>query len=138
MTDIFGDFRRLVVAALDDLAAQGALPAGAGFRPVAGEPPRDPAPGGLAAQPGVVRAGAQVDALGRSVLLRSGEAWGEPVGTIPDGLYPGAYLIDTGRALAEREGDKWLGQPEAEWLRPVGDFAVAAMMQLIRDDLAAL
>ena len=33
MTNIFGDFRRLVIAALDDLAAQGALPAGLDFAP---------------------------------------------------------------------------------------------------------
>jgi arginyl-tRNA synthetase len=83
-------------------------------------------------------AGAQVDALARSVHLRYREALGEPIGTIPDGLYPGAYLIETGEALAARDGDKWLGRPEAEWLRPVGEFAVAAMMLLIRDDLTTL
>jgi arginyl-tRNA synthetase len=83
-------------------------------------------------------AGAQVDALARSVHLRYREALGEPIGTIPDGLYPGAYLIETGEALAARDGDKWLGRPEAEWLRPVGEFAVAAMMLLIRDDLTML
>ena len=33
MTNLFSDFRRLVVAALDDLARQGALPAGARFQP---------------------------------------------------------------------------------------------------------
>ena len=47
-------------------------------------------------------------------------------GAIPDGLYPGDYLVETGRALAERDGEKWLGRPEAEWLRPVRDFAVEA------------
>jgi arginyl-tRNA synthetase len=83
-------------------------------------------------------AGAQVDALARSLHLRYREALGEPIGAIPEGLYPGEYLIETGQALAERDGEKWLGRPEIEWLRPVGDFAVAAMMQLIRSDLTAL
>src|SRR5207302_9147668 len=36
------------------------------------------------------------------------------------------------------EGDSWLGRPETEWLAPVSDFAVAEMLALIRDDLAAL
>jgi arginyl-tRNA synthetase len=83
-------------------------------------------------------AGAQVDILGRSLYLRYREALGEEVGAIPEGFYPGEYLIETGRALAEGDGRKWLGQPESEWLAPVRDFAVARMMALIRDDLASL
>jgi arginyl-tRNA synthetase len=83
-------------------------------------------------------AGAQVDVLARSAHLRYREALGEAIGEIPEGFYPGEYLIETGRALAARDGGKWLGRPEAEWLAPVRDFAVASMLQLIRDDLAAL
>ena len=83
-------------------------------------------------------AGAQVDLLARSTHLRYREALGEAVGPIPDGLYPGEYLIETGRALAGRDGQKWLDRPESEWLQPVRDFAVAQMMALIRADLAAL
>src|SRR5204862_1338669 len=77
-------------------------------------------------------AGAQIEALARSAHLRYREALGEEIKAIPEGLYPGEYLIETGQALAERDGKKWLGRPEAEWLRPVGDFAVVSMMQLIR------
>jgi arginyl-tRNA synthetase len=83
-------------------------------------------------------AGAQVDALARSAYLRYREALGEPIGPIPEGLYPGEYLAETGRALAERDGGKWLGRPEEEWLRPIREFAVAQMMALIRADLAVL
>ncbi len=83
-------------------------------------------------------AGAQVDVLARSTYLRYREALGEKVGPIPEGFYPGEYLIATGRALAERDGDSWLGRPESEWLGPVRDFAVAGMLRLIRSDLAAL
>jgi len=68
-------------------------------------------------------AGAQVDALARSAHLRYREALGDKIGAIPEGLYPGEYLIETGQALANRDGKKWLGRPEAEWLRPVGEFA---------------
>src|SRR5205807_9547282 len=58
MTNVFGDFRRLVLAALDDLAAEGVLPAGLDFGRVAVEPPRDPAHGDLATNAAMVLAGA--------------------------------------------------------------------------------
>jgi arginyl-tRNA synthetase len=83
-------------------------------------------------------AGAQVDILARSAYLRYREALGEAIGPIPEGFYPGDYLIETGRALAERDGQKWLGRPEAEWLGPIRGFAVEQMMMLIRADLALL
>ena len=82
--------------------------------------------------------GAQVDTLARSAHLRYREALGEAVGPIPEGYYPGEYLVETGRALADRDGRKWLGRPEREWLAPVREFAVDHMMALIRADLAAL
>src|SRR5207237_5692897 len=56
----------------------------------------------------------------------------------PEGFYPGKYLKDTARKLFERDGDKWFDKPEAVWLGPVRDFAIAEMMALIRDDLTAL
>ncbi|HEY3912339.1 MAG TPA: arginine--tRNA ligase [Stellaceae bacterium] len=83
-------------------------------------------------------AGGQVDVLARSTHLRYREALGEAIGPIPDGFYPGEYLIETGHALAERDGRKWLDRPESEWLEPVREFAVAKMMALIGEDLAAL
>jgi arginyl-tRNA synthetase len=83
-------------------------------------------------------AGAQVDVLARSAYLRYREALGEAIGAIPEGLYPGEYLAEVGRALAERDGRKWLGVAEAEWLAPIRDFAVEQMMRLIRDDLSLL
>jgi arginyl-tRNA synthetase len=262
MIDIFGDFRRLVIAALNDLAAAGGLPAGLDFARVAVEPPRDPSHGDLStnaamvlagqvkqnplelaekigaaltgrefesagyrgggysvavAKPGFLNirldpeawhaqlravltagtaygaskvgagkrvnvefvsanptgpmhvghgrgavvgdalaallakagfavereyyindAGAQVDMLARSLHLRYREALGETIDTVPEGLYPGEYLVETGRALAERDGSKWLGKPEAEWLAPLREYAVAEMMALIRSDLAAI
>ena len=262
MINIFGDFRRLVLAALDDLAANGGLPRGLDLGRVAVEPPRDPAHGDLATnaamvlagavrenpmalaerigaaligrelttgdyhgsgftvaavKPGFINfklalevwpaqlrailragtafgdstigggepvniefvsanptgpmhvghgrgavvgdalagllakagfkvqreyyindAGAQVEILAQSTHLRYREALGEAIGSIPEGYYPGEYLVETGRALAKRDGQKWLSRPEAEWLSPIRDFAVERMMALIRADLAAL
>ena len=83
-------------------------------------------------------AGAQVDALARSVYLRYRQAQGEDAGEIPDGLYLGEYLIETGATLARRDGKKWLGRPESEWLAPVRDFAIDEMLTLIRGDLERL
>jgi arginyl-tRNA synthetase len=83
-------------------------------------------------------AGAQVDALARSAYLRYREALGETIGAIPEGLYPGDYLKPVGAALAAEYGQKVKDRPEAEWLAPVRTKAVAMMMDMIRDDLAAL
>ncbi len=45
-------------------------------------------------------AGSQVDVLARSAHLRYREALGENVGEIPEGLYPGDYLVSVGKGLA--------------------------------------
>ncbi|MEO1104588.1 MAG: arginine--tRNA ligase, partial [Pseudomonadota bacterium] len=82
-------------------------------------------------------AGAQVDVLARSAYLRYREARGETV-TIPAGLYPGAYLVPVGEKLAEVHGDTLMEMSEADWLPIVRAFSIDAMMDLIRDDLAAL
>ncbi len=83
-------------------------------------------------------AGNQVDVLARSAYLRYREALGENIGEIPSGLYPGAYLRDVGAALAKSVGDKFMSVDEEEWLVPVRDFAIASMMDTIREDLAGL
>ena len=83
-------------------------------------------------------AGAQVDVLARSAFLRYREALGEKIGAIPDGLYPGDYLVPVGQALAEKHGRKLLDLPEAEWLPVVRDVAIGLMMDVIRVDLARL
>ena len=83
-------------------------------------------------------AGAQVDVLARSVHVRYREALGEAVGEIPEGLYPGEYLIPLGQALAAEFGDKYAKAPEAEWLVLFRTRAVAAMLEMIKADLALL
>ena len=83
-------------------------------------------------------AGAQVDVLARSAHVRYREALGEAVGEIPEGLYPGEYLIPLGQALAAEFGDKYAKAPEGEWLVPFRTRAVAAMLEMIKADLALL
>jgi len=83
-------------------------------------------------------AGAQVDTLARSAHLRYREALGEDIKEIPEGLYPGDYLIPVGQALVARDGDKWNDKEEQVWLQEFREFTVARMMDLVREDLAAL
>ncbi len=83
-------------------------------------------------------AGAQVDALARSVHLRYREALGEDIGEIPEGLYPGDYLKPVGVLLAAEYGDDMVGVPEERWLGLFRNAAITAMLDLIRHDLALL
>ncbi len=83
-------------------------------------------------------AGGQVDTLARSVHLRYREALGEDIGEIPEGLYPGDYLVPVGQALAAEFGETYRNAPESDWLILFRERAVAAMMDLIRADLALL
>ena len=83
-------------------------------------------------------AGAQVDVLARSAYLRYLEALGRQIGEIPEGLYPGDYLKPVGAALAAEFGERFADAPESEWLETFRRRTVAAMLDLIRSDLAGL
>lgn len=82
-------------------------------------------------------AGSQIDTLARSSYLRYREAFGEEI-TIPEGFYPGDYLVAVGENLKARDGDKWMNAEEADWLPVVRDFASDAMVVKIKEDLAQL
>ena len=83
-------------------------------------------------------AGVQIGVLARSVWLRYLEALGEDIGEIPQGLYPGDYLMPVGRALADEYGTALKNKPEAEALEIVAERTISAMMDMIRADLDAL
>ncbi|WP_422536823.1 arginine--tRNA ligase [Bartonella apis] len=83
-------------------------------------------------------AGGQIDVLAKSVFLRYREALGENIGKIPEGLYPGDYLVPVGEALKKEFGEKLLAMSEEERLPLIKERSVDAMMRMIRDDLAAL
>ena len=83
-------------------------------------------------------AGGQVDVLARSVHLRYREALGEAISEIPEGLYPGEYLIPVGQDLSAEFGDQYAKAPESEWLALFRTRAVAAMLIQIKADLALL
>ena len=83
-------------------------------------------------------AGGQVDTLARSAHLKYREALGEDVGAIPEGFYPGDYLVPVGEALAGEYGERYAAAPEAQWLPLFRERAVAAMLEMIRADLKLL
>ncbi|MBE9477086.1 MAG: arginine--tRNA ligase, partial [Proteobacteria bacterium] len=81
--------------------------------------------------------GAQVDVLARSAYLRYLEANGQEVQFV-DGTYPGDYLVEVGEDLKAKYGDSLVGKPESEWLADLREFSTAAMMDLVRKDLASI
>jgi arginyl-tRNA synthetase len=91
-------------------------------------------------------AGGQVDVLARSVHLRYREkieGFGVQKlqylqGQIPGGFYPGDYLIPVAAALVDEFGDQFVLVSEAKWLELFRTRAVAAMMEMIKADLALL
>ncbi len=83
-------------------------------------------------------AGAQVEKLARSAHLRYREALGEDIGEIPEGLYPGDYMVPIGKELADKYGRQFVEAPETEWLELFRATAVERQMATIREDLAVL
>ncbi len=84
-------------------------------------------------------AGTQVDQLARSAYLRYLQSLGDEIGEIPQGYYPGDYLIPVGDALAERFGETLKEmEEEDDWLPVVREVVIEMMMDAIRADLALL
>ena len=83
-------------------------------------------------------AGGQIDVLVNSLFHRYREALGEDVGSVPEGMYPGEYLVPPAKTLVEQHGDALLSMDETERKALLKDFAISSMMDMIRDDLASL
>ena len=81
-------------------------------------------------------AGGQVDVLARSVLHRVEEELGRDPGPMPEGLYPGDYLVPVARDLVEAHGAALLHDPNRHMV--ARDAAIGAMMLFIKADLALL
>jgi len=82
-------------------------------------------------------AGGQIDILAASCFLRYREALGEKI-EIGEGFYPGDYLKQVGAAMAQEFGRRLLDMAEDEARALISERALAAMMTLIRADLASL
>jgi arginyl-tRNA synthetase len=82
--------------------------------------------------------GAQVDVLARSVHHRYLEALGKAPPEPPEGWYPAEELIAVAEMIVRSDGDRWVHATEADWLPVFRSRGVTAMLDRIRDDLAAL
>jgi arginyl-tRNA synthetase len=72
-------------------------------------------------------AGNQFLALGRSLEARIRQALGEPA-SVPEGGYPGEYLIEVAQVYLHEHGPGALRVPEAERVARLGEYAVARMV----------
>jgi arginyl-tRNA synthetase len=78
-------------------------------------------------------AGNQMMMLGESMKIRYLQALGQDV-ELPETHYQGDYLIDFGKELVEKEGDKLVN---ADW-KPFKDFAEAKMFEWIKRSLKSI
>ena len=74
-------------------------------------------------------AGGQLDALGRSIYARYRQTF-EPEFPFPDDGYPGEYLIPIALRIRQRDGDRWISAPEADWL---AYFSTAGRDELVAE-----
>ncbi len=68
-------------------------------------------------------AGNQATMLARSFEARIRQALGEPV-EVPEGGYPGEYLVDLAKECLAEEGTGWLSEPEGVRLEYLGGHAI--------------
>lgn len=80
-------------------------------------------------------AGSQIDKLMDSVLYRYRQALGDDTASLPEGGYPGDYLIDLGRDLKTTYGESLLTMPLTEQRQILRQASLEAMMTMIKDDL---
>ncbi|MGC2635198.1 MAG: arginine--tRNA ligase [Candidatus Cybelea sp.] len=74
-------------------------------------------------------AGGQLDALGRSIYARYRQTL-EPEFPLPENGYPGEYLIPIALRIRQRDGDRWMSAPEADWL---AYFSTAGRDELVAE-----
>jgi arginyl-tRNA synthetase len=79
-------------------------------------------------------AGNQMDTLGRSLLLRYRESFGEAV-DFPENCYQGDYIRDIAREVAQRDGRRYLDVPEDQAVAFFARFGGERILAGIEEDL---
>ncbi len=81
--------------------------------------------------------GKQVDVLAESVYWRYEELFGRHKGeSIPEGRYPGDYVIPVAQSIKDLDGDQWLDK--TDWLEYFKAKSIEQMLKLIQSDAAKL
>ena len=81
-------------------------------------------------------AGNQIDHLAESVNARYLQLCGQNV-EVPEDGYRGQDIVETARRIKEKDGEKYLGMPEAERLAIFKERALAEKLAALKEDLAA-
>lgn len=81
-------------------------------------------------------AGNQMNNLGKSVLYRYRELLGDNI-EFPENCYRGDYIRDLAREIVERDGDIFLSKNHEEAVGVFTDYAAAAILEGIKEDLRA-
>lgn len=83
--------------------------------------------------------GVQIRTLLKSIQFRYEQYFGlHKNENMPEGCYPGEYLVEYANRLAKEVGDKYIGISEDEFYKQFKKTAVNAMMDTIRADLRLL
>jgi arginyl-tRNA synthetase len=82
-------------------------------------------------------AGNQMETLGRSLLARYRQVLGQNV-ELPEDGYPGEYVVDLARELAEVDGNRWLDADATEAAEHMARWGGERMLDRIRADLKEL
>ncbi len=83
-------------------------------------------------------AGKQIDVLAKSLYLRYQEIANNETLEIPEGLYPGEYLIPVAADIHAKFGNEFLQQDEQQYLDKFKSLAVTAMLELIKQGFSKL
>jgi len=82
-------------------------------------------------------AGTQTETFASTLYARYQQLFGRRV-EIPEGGYPGEYMVRLAERLKEEKGDSLLAPPGESYPAEVHDLGVERMMEVIKEDLAVV
>ena len=82
-------------------------------------------------------AGTQMDMFNQSLFARYQQLFDRDA-QVPEDGYQGEYMIDLAQELKSKEGDRFLGAPETEAVRELGELAMEMVVKAIKQDLERL
>lgn len=83
--------------------------------------------------------GVQIGTLLKSIQFRYEQCFRRHQGeNVPEGCYPGDYLIDFAKTLAQKYGNKFVGLSEDKFYKELKAECVAGMLEIIKSDLRLL
>jgi arginyl-tRNA synthetase len=82
-------------------------------------------------------AGTQTETFAATLYARYQQLFGREV-DIPEGGYPGEYIVEIARQVKEEKGDTLLRPPGEPYPQELHDLGIALIVELIKSDLAAM